>query len=52
MSKKFKLPKYKKGDKVTTPDAVNQPITALMWSNGRNWYEVNGKWYSETEIHP
>jgi hypothetical protein len=46
----FKLPKFKRGDKVTTPDEKGV-ITRMAYRDGKSWYEVGGRWYSELEIN-
>ena len=46
----FDLPKYQKGQTVTTPDGTGI-IEALELNSGQTWYLVDGKYYSESEIN-
>ena len=41
--------KYKKGEKVMTPDGLGV-IEDTMWLEGQIWYGVGGKYYSEIEL--
>ena len=46
----FDLPKYRRGDTVSTPDGTGI-IEALELISGHTWYLVDGKYYSESEIN-
>jgi len=41
----YELPKFRKGQVVSMGT-----ITAITYSGGSNWYEINGKYYAEREI--
>lgn len=49
MKGNYQPPKYRKGNKVMTPDGQGH-ITQIQYDSGANWYSVKGKFYSEHEL--
>jgi hypothetical protein len=49
MKGNYNLPKYRKGNKVNTPQGEGV-ITMITYEGGANWYRVNNTFYSENEI--
>lgn len=45
----YKPPKFRKGNKVMTPDGEGH-IVQISYEGGANWYRVKDKYYAETEI--
>ena len=49
MKGNYSLPKYRKGQKVTTPDGEGH-ISQITYLSGVNWYKVREKFYGEQEL--
>ena len=49
MKGNYQLPKFRKGNKVKTPDGEGH-ISGISYEGGTNWYNVKGKFYSEYEL--
>jgi hypothetical protein len=49
MKGNYQLPKFRKGNKVKTPDGEGH-IVQIRYEGGTNWHEVKNKFYSEYEI--
>jgi hypothetical protein len=49
MKGNYSLPKYRKGQKVVTPDGEGH-ILQIAYEGGANWYRVKEKFYGEVEI--
>lgn len=49
MKGNYQLPKFRKGNKVKTPDGEGY-ISQISYESGANWYNVKGKFYSEYEL--
>jgi hypothetical protein len=49
MKGNYSLPKYRKGQKVNTPEGEGH-ISQITYEGGANWYRIKEKFYAESEL--